>query len=62
MVLLVVAEFSAYLSVTTESKVVLDHFDSSVEDTLQVLTHFGTAECLDASMQCANAWICMCTA
>jgi hypothetical protein len=36
MVLLVVAEFSAYLSVTTESKVILDHFDSSSDDTLQV--------------------------
>ena len=55
MILLVIAEFSAYLSVTTESKVVLDHFDSSVEDTLQVLTHFGTAECLYAPMQCAPA-------
>ena len=38
MILLVFAEFSSYLSVTTESKVVLDHFESSVDDTLQVNT------------------------
>ena len=38
MILLVIAEFSAYLSVTTESKVVLDHFESSIDDTLQVNT------------------------
>ena len=39
MIGLVIAEFSAYLSVTTESKVILDHFDSSADDTLQVLNH-----------------------
>ena len=36
MIGLVIAEFSSYLSVTTESKVILDHFDSSSDDTLQV--------------------------
>jgi len=36
MIGLVIAEFSAYLSVTTESKVILDQFDSSSDDTLQV--------------------------
>lgn len=36
MILLVIAEFSSYMSVTSESKVVLDHFDSSADDTLQV--------------------------
>ena len=36
MILLVIGEFSTYMSVTTESKVVLDHFETSAEDTLQV--------------------------
>jgi hypothetical protein len=36
MILLVIGEFSTYMSVTTESKVVLDHFETSADDTLQV--------------------------
>jgi hypothetical protein len=36
MIALVIAEFSSYMTVTTDSKVVLDHFDSSADDTLQV--------------------------
>ena len=36
MILLVIGEFSTYMAVTTESKVVLDHFETSADDTLQV--------------------------
>ena len=56
MVLLVVAEFSAYLSVTTESKVVLDHFDSSSDDTLQVNFNitFPHLKCEYASVDATN--------
>jgi hypothetical protein len=36
MIGLIFAELQAYVAVTTESKVVLDHFESSSDDTLQV--------------------------
>jgi hypothetical protein len=41
MILLVIGEFSTYMSVTTESKVVLDHFETSADDTLQVHIFFS---------------------
>ena len=56
MICLVVAEFSAYLSVTTESKVILDHFDSSSDDTLQVNFNisFPHLKCEYASVDATN--------
>ena len=46
MILLVIGEFSTYMSVTTESKVVLDHFDSSADDTLQVSARTRASVCV----------------
>mmetsp|Transcript_64260 Transcript_64260/g.94085 ORF Transcript_64260/g.94085 Transcript_64260/m.94085 type:complete len:477 (-) Transcript_64260:454-1884(-) len=56
MIGLVIAEFSAYLSVTTESKVILDHFDSSSDDTLQVNFNvsFPHLKCEYASVDATN--------
>ena len=47
---------SAYLSVTTESKVILDHFDSSSDDTLQVNFNvsFAHLKCEYASVDASN--------
>jgi hypothetical protein len=36
MIGLVIAELNSYLTISTESKVILDHFESSTDDTLQV--------------------------
>ena len=52
MILLVIGEFSTYMSVTTESKVVLDHFDSSADDTLQVSARTRASVCVRV---CARA-------
>jgi len=40
MIALTFAEFNSYMTVGTESKVIMDHFDSSTDDTLQVNFNF----------------------
>merc|ERR1712216_197685 len=56
MIGLVIAEFSAYMSVSTDSKVILDHFDSSSDDTLQVNFNisFPHLKCEYASVDATN--------
>eukprot|EP00290_Baffinella_frigidus_P009705 CAMPEP_0180131924 /NCGR_PEP_ID=MMETSP0986-20121125/8695_1 /TAXON_ID=697907 /ORGANISM="non described non described, Strain CCMP2293" /LENGTH=472 /DNA_ID=CAMNT_0022071865 /DNA_START=19 /DNA_END=1437 /DNA_ORIENTATION=+ len=56
MIGLVIAEFNAYLSVTTESKVMMDHFESSTDDTLQVNFNFSFPhlKCDYASVDATN--------
>eukprot|EP00287_Rhodomonas_sp_CCMP768_P004389 CAMPEP_0196740402 /NCGR_PEP_ID=MMETSP1091-20130531/31598_1 /TAXON_ID=302021 /ORGANISM="Rhodomonas sp., Strain CCMP768" /LENGTH=474 /DNA_ID=CAMNT_0042085543 /DNA_START=59 /DNA_END=1483 /DNA_ORIENTATION=+ len=53
---LVVAEFSSFLAPTTETKVILDHFESSVDDTLQVNFNitFPHLKCEFASVDATN--------
>lgn len=56
MIALVVAELSAYMTIATQSRIVLDHFESSSDDTLQVnfnLT-FPHLKCEYASVDASN--------
>jgi hypothetical protein len=55
MILLVIGEFSTYMSVTTESKVVLDHFETSADDTLQVHIFFFWWGNRSQPAQCGSA-------
>merc|ERR1712216_605986 len=56
MIGLVIAEFSAYMSVSTDSKVILDHFDSGADDSLQVNFNisFPHLKCEYASVDATN--------
>mmetsp|Transcript_56784 Transcript_56784/g.133047 ORF Transcript_56784/g.133047 Transcript_56784/m.133047 type:complete len:475 (-) Transcript_56784:90-1514(-) len=56
MIGLIVAEFSSFLAPTTESKVILDHFESSVDDTLQINFNitFPHLKCEYASVDATN--------
>jgi len=56
MLFLIFAEFSTYLTPTIESKVVLDHFENSVDDTLQVNFNitFPHLKCEYASVDATN--------
>jgi len=53
---LIFAEFNSYLTVGTESKVIMDHFDSSTDDTLQVNFNvtFPHLKCDYASVDATN--------
>ncbi len=53
---MVIAEISAYMTVATDSRIVLDHFESSSDDTLQVNFNFSFPhlKCEYASVDASN--------